>query len=1167
MIEIAFFIVFLVGVYHTIRFLYSYLKTGKPPQTSGKQAQIELLTSILSKIESGISLSSLKMELSQELETLQNPDPAFIPENNTIPVTQQEPTEEVISAPEPHQEAVPTQSHAAQQKISTPHTHTVAKKQQTPGMFENWYKENSITFLLYLGAFFIVMASIAFLGFTWDQLSGSVRFLALASITLGFGIAGAAFYRNDKVKQAGITFLGITGLLLPINGVAFQQYVLQSPETVGSVWALTSLLCLAYYAVLFTLIPTRFTIGIIHLTSLSIISSFVFMAEGQPEWYIFGAIIDSYLIFALSYLKRKPFSAEIRKFTDTSSQILLTLSAVFGFFYSVNTDTLFTWPTVCALVLTTGYFVLRWSLKEVHSYVPALAIGILTYPIALTTASITGEAYLYALVPVPVLLQALAAFWKGKTSHFEEKSTVWAALGVSWLCMLYAATSTQTLIKGIPEGTFGWDRIPLALLLGSVVLTHGITYLYHIRHSLFFWIAGIWSYLALMCLISIFHLSLIWEIVILYTVFIGVELSSKYLLSGRWQLENKWFQYISTGFSLLLFVYYAGTILENPLVSGLTLTVLYILNGLYYKTLTYTRERFYAVPALLFQFLTVWELLLYYKVAVEAKYITLYALTMLQLLSIWFASKKGFFEKSMTVWLPLVPSVFTILIQLSTLSVSEQTSPDVNSYLQPLSYALTGTYTLLSYFLWNRYAYIVSVAFFSLALVSSIEQFDSTNRDAAIVYALWTGIHTLLYKKLSSLNKTKPEAVTSLITATVFSFVTFYTLAFILPTVWYTISNLIWVHLILGFFILSRYRIYLLAYFPLLALSLYTMDQEIFQPIFNNQSYIALIFAGVTTLSLWVLGRYPAYRKELILGSGLLFVLSFPWNILPENKLVLISTSLIQIVQSIYLHVQWKTRWTRFLPFMLSYLAVFIWSYAFETDTWISAGLILVATIHFLITPFIPSRLHLAYGRTIQKISLGIATFATFIEWTTSLAGTSTEQIFHIGMLIATAVLYTEYWRQYRSKNLEYVFSFAWVLVILRIFAYFGIENGQVYFQPITWYLIGVGIYNHFLKRSPARTFILAGAILSILGLFLASFEINGFWYAAFLVLEGTAFIAIAISTRIKRLQNSGVAAIGLGVFSQTAGFIFALPWWLWLGLIGLGILGLATWLLSRKSS
>ncbi len=82
--------------------------------------------------------------------------------------------------------------------IDTPVLATTTKPTSvvtTESFWESWYKENSINFLLYLGAFFIVLSSIIFLSFTWETLSGMTRVLRFSLFTVCFGIAGACLYR------------------------------------------------------------------------------------------------------------------------------------------------------------------------------------------------------------------------------------------------------------------------------------------------------------------------------------------------------------------------------------------------------------------------------------------------------------------------------------------------------------------------------------------------------------------------------------------------------------------------------------------------------------------------------------------------------------------------------------------------------------------------------------------------------------------------------------------------------------------------------------------------------------------------------------------------------------------------------------------------------------
>src|SRR2546421_569815 len=70
--------------------------------------------------------------------------------------------------------------------------------------------------LLYLGAFFVVMAALIFVAYSWRSLGGTTKAAIMLGFTAAFLGAGAACLRAPRVRPAGHTFLAISALLTPL---------------------------------------------------------------------------------------------------------------------------------------------------------------------------------------------------------------------------------------------------------------------------------------------------------------------------------------------------------------------------------------------------------------------------------------------------------------------------------------------------------------------------------------------------------------------------------------------------------------------------------------------------------------------------------------------------------------------------------------------------------------------------------------------------------------------------------------------------------------------------------------------------------------------------------------------------------------------------------------
>ncbi|HEX5503330.1 MAG TPA: hypothetical protein VFW96_11965 [Thermomicrobiales bacterium] len=108
-----------------------------------------------------------------------------------------------------------------------------------------------VNILLYLGAFFVVMAAVIFVAYSWRSLGGPAKAGLMLGFTAAFLGAGALCLRLPRVRLAGHTFLAIGALLTPLDIVALYTFVLRGQGlTASAVWAWGSLYCALFYGAL-----------------------------------------------------------------------------------------------------------------------------------------------------------------------------------------------------------------------------------------------------------------------------------------------------------------------------------------------------------------------------------------------------------------------------------------------------------------------------------------------------------------------------------------------------------------------------------------------------------------------------------------------------------------------------------------------------------------------------------------------------------------------------------------------------------------------------------------------------------------------------------------------------------------------------------------------------
>lgn len=108
-----------------------------------------------------------------------------------------------------------------------------------------------INLVLFLGAFFVVIAALIFVGTQWASIGAWAKAAIMAGFTLGFIGVGLLCVRLPKVRPAGHTFLATGAILLPLDiaggyNLLFRDRGFSGAET----WAWGSLICALFYGAL-----------------------------------------------------------------------------------------------------------------------------------------------------------------------------------------------------------------------------------------------------------------------------------------------------------------------------------------------------------------------------------------------------------------------------------------------------------------------------------------------------------------------------------------------------------------------------------------------------------------------------------------------------------------------------------------------------------------------------------------------------------------------------------------------------------------------------------------------------------------------------------------------------------------------------------------------------
>ncbi len=108
-----------------------------------------------------------------------------------------------------------------------------------------------INLILFLGAFFVVMASLIFVISSWQILGVGAKAAIMALFTAAFIGGGLICLRLPRVRPAGQTFLGIGALLLPLDIVGAYTFFLQDQGiSLATTWMIGAAICAIFYGAL-----------------------------------------------------------------------------------------------------------------------------------------------------------------------------------------------------------------------------------------------------------------------------------------------------------------------------------------------------------------------------------------------------------------------------------------------------------------------------------------------------------------------------------------------------------------------------------------------------------------------------------------------------------------------------------------------------------------------------------------------------------------------------------------------------------------------------------------------------------------------------------------------------------------------------------------------------
>ena len=392
---------YITGLIAFIRWLMRLSKDKKVTRHQFLEEAVQELSKIVAATPDKKLTQQLE-EYRKELDSLKAAEAISLPP----PVTQPIGTTPVTTPIAATEEA----KIISDQVVTTPTPQkTTSWQEDWEKVWGNWYSDNSINLLLYLGAFLIVASASIYVGFSWETLGGVMKATFFSLLTLAFFGFGTWFYSVPKIKNAGATFIAIGALLIPFNGLAWYNFVYgPAGYQIGSIWLITSLVAVFSYTALAYFIHHPFYTYIAGFGGLSMILSIVNVAEMDREFYILGGIFSAFVLLLSTKLFTKTNSEESKTYItplSVSAHIIMPISLVWGFLLAAADNRLFTLEAATSAFLASLYYFIAYSFARQVSY---LYISLFLFPLSLL---LTGKFMEVETVPILIALQIVAVIY------------------------------------------------------------------------------------------------------------------------------------------------------------------------------------------------------------------------------------------------------------------------------------------------------------------------------------------------------------------------------------------------------------------------------------------------------------------------------------------------------------------------------------------------------------------------------------------------------------------------------------------------------------------------------------------------------------------------------------------------------------------------------------
>ena len=329
----------------------------------------------------------------------------------------------------------PVQEQEKHMTISPQPAHTEAS-------IQNWYKDNSINLLLYIGAFLIVVSATIFVSL--PNTSGISKSMVLSLLMIVFFGSGLWFHTLPRIKNAGAAFTAIGALLIPVTGLGWYNFVFKySDVSFGLVWLVTSLVGCYAYIILARYFKSVFYSYVTSFSALSFFLAFINMQSLQNDFYVLGAILSSIILLSVSIYLRENKKEETIFFEPfaITANITIPIAIVYGL-YIISQTPHFSLESTASVFLGCTFYILSYRYFKKSEYIFAAQIlftlGLIYFGFwqNLTTLTI-----LYLLMASLCVNLSLVAYFHKRTQENQAAFSALFTMVKSTIIFLFAQST------------------------------------------------------------------------------------------------------------------------------------------------------------------------------------------------------------------------------------------------------------------------------------------------------------------------------------------------------------------------------------------------------------------------------------------------------------------------------------------------------------------------------------------------------------------------------------------------------------------------------------------------------------------------------------------------------------------------------------------------------